>query len=74
MVTTVLRRPLRTWWPALLAIALVVLAGGVMVATAPAARAAQLLRQGDVAHVTVVLAATDPADLLAALRALPACR
>ncbi|WP_218938478.1 lytic transglycosylase domain-containing protein [Modestobacter altitudinis] len=33
----------------------------------------QLLRQGEVGHVTVVLAATDPADLLAALRALPAC-
>ncbi|WP_216870947.1 hypothetical protein [Modestobacter excelsi] len=35
---------------------------------------AQLLRQGEVAHVTVVLAAADPADLLAALRALPAGR
>jgi hypothetical protein len=36
--------------------------------------AVPLLRQEDVAHVTVVLAAADPAALLAALRALPVCR
>jgi hypothetical protein len=31
------------------------------------------LRQGEGAHVTVVLAAPDPAELLTALRALPSC-
>jgi uncharacterized repeat protein (TIGR01451 family) len=41
VATIVLRRPVRTWWPALLASALVVMAGGVVVGTAPAARAAQ---------------------------------
>ncbi|QXG75642.1 DUF11 domain-containing protein [Modestobacter sp. L9-4] len=40
MVTIVPRRPVRTWWPALLACALVVTVGGV-VATAPTADAVQ---------------------------------
>ncbi len=33
----------------------------------------QLLRSSEVAHVTVVLAAADPTELLTAVRALPAC-
>jgi uncharacterized repeat protein (TIGR01451 family) len=41
VATIVLRRPVGTWWRALMAIALVVVAGGVMVAGAPPARAAQ---------------------------------
>ncbi|CCH86774.1 conserved exported protein of unknown function [Modestobacter italicus] len=41
MVTIALRRPARTWWPALLVAALVALAGGVVVADAPSAGAAQ---------------------------------
>ena len=32
MVTIALRRPVRTWWPALLAAALVVMAGGFVIA------------------------------------------
>ena len=41
MVTIALRRPVRAWWPALLACLLVVMAGAVSIATAPPARAAQ---------------------------------
>jgi hypothetical protein len=37
------------------------------------ALATTLVRTGDVPHVTVVLAAADSADLLAAVDALPAC-
>lgn len=35
--------------------------------------AAPLFRQGDVAHVTVVLAAADAATLVTAVESLPAC-
>jgi uncharacterized repeat protein (TIGR01451 family) len=41
VATIVLRRPVRTGWRALLAFALVVMAGGVVIAAAPAARADQ---------------------------------